>query len=310
MSHSRYIIRNYHHSDFEDYARLNIAAEKLHPGGQCTLPLNISEKLGRPNYSPEQDLFVVETSGKIFGYMDIIPELNSRCVILDCFISPNHRRRGLAKKLLACATHRAKELKAKVMRVNVGQENTTAKDILTRLGFRFIRRFLELRLLPAEVRLPDDSHHTYASCHLQYGEEGKLTHIQNRCFANIWGYNPNTTEEIAYRIKMSHRSSEDVVLIYDTGKLVGYCWTEINRKVETDNGEQKGRIYMLGVDPDCRGRGIGRIALLAGLNYLKSKGAGVVELTADSENKTALALYSSVGFKTWTSSLWYEKKVD
>ncbi|MFC1903418.1 GNAT family N-acetyltransferase [Chloroflexota bacterium] len=310
MSHSRYIIRNYRHSDFADYVKLIIASEKRHPSGCRLSPQSIGENLKRPNYSPEQDLFVAEIDGKIVGFIDIIPEINSRRVILDCLVHPEHRRRGLAKKLLGCATRRAKELKAIVARVNIRQDNIVAKNILTKLGFKIVRQFLELRLSLTEVRLPDNAHHNYASCHLQYGEAEKLTRIQNRCFANVWGYNPNTTEEIACRIKMSHRSSEDVVLIYDTDKLVGYCWAEINRKVETDNGDRKGRIYMLGVDPDCRGKGIGRIALLAGLTYLKSKGIRVVELTVDSENEAALALYSSVGFKKWSSSLWYEKKVD
>ena len=67
---------------------------------------------------------------------------------------------------------------------------------------------------------------------------------------------------------------------------------------------------MLGVDPDHWGRGIGKQVLLAGLSYLKSRGLRVVELTVDSKNKAACALYSSVGFKLWTSSLWYEKKLD
>jgi len=67
---------------------------------------------------------------------------------------------------------------------------------------------------------------------------------------------------------------------------------------------------MLGVDPDYRGRGIGRIALLAGLSHLKNKGVQVVELTVDSENEVACALYHSVGFQTLTSSLWYEKIID
>lgn len=308
MTNSFYIVRNYRPSDFEDYVKLNIEAEKLEPTGRCTSPQVISENLGRPNYSPEQDLFVVEITGKIVGFMNVTPELNSKRAILDCLVHPEHRRRGLTKKLLGYAAHRAKELKVKVVHVNIRQDNAVAKSVLSRLGFRVVRRFLELELQLSD--LPDAARNTYSHYHLQRGEEDKLTQIQNRCFAGTWGYNPNTTEEIAYYTNLSNHLLEDIVLIYDENKLIGYCWTVISHETEATSGERKGRIFMLGVDPDYRGRGIGRVALLAGLSYLKSKGVRVAELTVDSENEVACALYRSVGFKAWTNSLWYEKAID
>ena len=67
---------------------------------------------------------------------------------------------------------------------------------------------------------------------------------------------------------------------------------------------------MFGVAPDHRGKGIGKMALQAGLAYLKNKGVQIVELTVDSENEAACALYHSAGFRTWTSSLYYEKTID
>lgn len=308
MSNSLYIVRNYRPSDFEDYVKLNIKAGKLDPTGRCISPQVISENLGRPNYSPEQDLFIAEISGKIVGFTNVTPELNIRRVILDCLVHPEHREKSLAKKLLGYATRRAKELKVKVAHVNIRQDNAAAKSVLSGLGFRVVRRFLELRLPLADP--PDAAHNTYSCRHLQPGEEDKLTQIQNRCFTGTWGYNPNTTEEIIYSINLSHCSPEDVVLTCEGDKLIGYCWTGINCETETANGKRKGRILMMGVDPDYRGKGTGKIVLLAGLSYLKSKGVQVVELTVDSENKAACALYRSAGFQTWTSSLWYEKAID
>lgn len=310
MSDSPYLIRNYRPSDFEDYVKLNIEAEKLEPMGRCISPQVLSENLGQPNYSPEQDMFVVEMAGKIVGFMNVTPELKTRRVILDCLIHPEHRRRGLAKKLLGYATHRAKELKAKVARVNIRQDNVVAKKILSRLRFQFVRQYLKLRLRLAEAHLQDATRHNYTSRHLQPGEEDKLTQIQNRCFADTWEFNPNTTEEIAYSLNLSHCSPEDVILIYEGSKLVGYCWTRINCAAEVANGEKKGRILMFGVEPDYRDRGIGRVALLAGLDYLENKGVRVVELDVDSENTAARALYCSVGFKKWSSILWYEKVIN
>jgi mycothiol synthase len=193
----------------------------------------------------------------------------------------------------------------KVAQVNIAQDNVIAESMLSKLGFRFVRRFLQLRLNIAEVSGQGIGQSAWRCRNLQRGEEGKLIQIQNRSFAGTWGYNPNTVEEIIYHTNLTDRSPEDVILACDGDKISGYCWTRTT--CETVTGERKGRIFMLGVDPHCRDRGIGKGVLLAGLSYLKSKGLQVAELTVDSENQAACALYRSVGFQVRTISLWYEK---
>ena len=82
-----------------------------------------------------------------------------------------------------------------------------------------------------------------------------------------------------------------------------------DRRVTLEGVTREGRIFMLGVAPDCRGQGIGRRLLLAGLAHLKSKGLPVAVLTVDSDNESACALYRALGFQLRTSSLWYEKEI-
>ncbi|MFC2052630.1 GNAT family N-acetyltransferase [Chloroflexota bacterium] len=310
MSNSHYTIRNYQPSDFNKYASLHIDAEKLEPTGwRCLSPPAIAERLCRPNYSPEQDLFIAETSGDIVGYMDITPELTIGRVILDCWVHPEHRGKGLGKELLISAVRRAKELGARIAHVNILQDSTVAGGVLVKLGFECVRRFLELRLDLSKVRQQDINQPALEYRYLQPGEEDKLTSTQNRAFADTWGYNLNTVEEITCFVNSSNCSPDDVILAYDGDQVMGYCWTRMNYGGEADAGERKGRIFMLGVDPNYRGRGIGKRVLLAGLAHLKSKGPRFVELTVDSENKTACALYRSVGFEVRASSLWYEKAI-
>ena len=302
MTDSPYAIRNYQTADFDKYVLLCQEAEKLEPSRRPTSLQAISESLGRPNYSPEQDLFVVEVAGSLIGYMDMVPELDIGRVILDCWLYPEHRRKGLAAKLLGYAMQRAREVGAKVINVNIMENNTVAKMVLSKLGFKCVRRFLEFRLDMSKLRWQETNQAAQECCYLKRGEEKKLTQIQNRAFAGTWGYNPNTVETITYRTHLSKFSPEDVVLTCDGDKVTGYCWTE-----ETGAGE--GRVYMLGVDPDYRDKGIGRRLLLAGLAHLKSKGVKVTVLTVDSENKAAYALYRSAGFELWKRSLWYEKAI-
>jgi len=67
---------------------------------------------------------------------------------------------------------------------------------------------------------------------------------------------------------------------------------------------------MLGVAPDYRYKGMGKKLVQAGLARLRSKGLQVAELTVDSENKAACALYQSIGFAVQANIFWYEKVIN
>lgn len=305
-----YKIRNYRPSDFDAYVNLHIETERTDRAGHCTSRQVLREDLQRPGCDPEKDLFIAEAAGKIVGFLSITPELITRRVLLYCLVHPEHRRKGLAKRLLEPATRRARELRATVMHISVSEANTLGREILSGLGFAEVRQLLEMLLPINRLGLPDTATSEFTVRHLQSGEEARLAEVQNRCFVDTWGFNPNTPEEIAYSLNLSGASAKDVVILYDDERPIGYCWTKINRAHSAAAGEKKGRILMLGVDPDYRGRGIGRLALRAGLSYLKDKGVAVVELTVDSENPAACSLYKSSGFRVLTRSLYYEKPVD
>ena len=309
MSVSPYTVRNYRPSDYKSYLNFKTAAAKLLPGGQSSAPEAIREIRHRPGYCPEQDLLVAIAFGEIIGATEIVPELASGRVILNYFILPEHGGQGPEEPLFNQATRRGKEMGAKAARVNVKQDNATARRILPELGFRQVKRYLEMKLSLAEVKIPDAANGVYSVKHLQPGDEEKLARLQNRSFADNWEYNPNTAQEIAEHLDQSRSLPEDVLLIYDARKPAGYCWTKIEDGTGSKEGKT-GRIHMLGVDRDYRNRGLGKIALFGGLSYLKSRGVDVAELTVDSDNTSALSLYRSAGFKEWASNLWYKKTID
>ena len=309
MSDYQYTIRNYKPSDFKQYVKFITRVEKLEPSGRLTSEQEITENLKKPNYSPEQDLFLVETGGDIIGYMDMMPEHTIKRAILDCWIHPQHRRKGLAAKLLEYAMSRAKESGVEVVHVNISRDNNIAIRVLEKLYFDCVRRYFEMRLDINKVDRHDIDQAAKECHHLRSGEEAILTDIQNRSFADTWGYNPNTIEEMVYKVNLGKRSPEDVVLAYDGDKVTGFCWTENISKKDAASGKLIGRILMIGTDPEYQGKGVGEKTLLAGLACLKKKKNRFAELTVDSENKAASALYQSIGFKARTISLWYEKKV-
>jgi len=307
MNQANYTFRNYKQSDFDRYARLKSEAEGLKPGGHRLSPQTIAENLSAPGYSSEQSIFVAELGDGIVGYIDMRIEIAIGRVILDCWVEPEHRRNGLATGLFEHALQRSSEMGVGIAQVNIAEDNEPARILLSGMGFSPVRKHLELRLDIDRIQIPDIDEADTACRPLQYSEEKLLARIQNLAFDGSWGYNPNTVEEIRHSLNRRSSSLEDIVLTCEGDRIIGYCWTGVT--CEEGDGEKTGRILMVGVDPDYRGRGIGREILLAGVARLRRKGVDYVELTVDSENSVACNLYRSLGFETVAASLWYEKSV-
>ena len=76
--------------------------------------------------------------------------------------------------------------------------------------------------------------------------------------------------------------------------LVGTCWTKIHHDLV--NQEPVGELYVVGVDPEYIGHGIGRAVSIAAMNYLFSQGIKEAMLYVDADNEKGLKLYESLGF--------------
>jgi mycothiol synthase len=75
-------------------------------------------------------------------------------------------------------------------------------------------------------------------------------------------------------------------------RIAAFHWT----KVEPDD-RSSGEVYVVGVDPDYQGRGLGTTVTLLGLQHLRAVGVGTAHLYVDGDNPAAIATYHRLGFE-------------
>lgn len=80
------------------------------------------------------------------------------------------------------------------------------------------------------------------------------------------------------------------------GRLAAFCWTKLHPA--TDVEPPLGEIYVIAVDPDYAGLGLGKALTLAGLASIADRGVTTGMLFVDESNTTAVGLYERLGFTT------------
>ena len=76
-------------------------------------------------------------------------------------------------------------------------------------------------------------------------------------------------------------------------ELAGYCWT----KIHADETPQLGEIYVIAVNPDFAGRGLGAPLTQAGLEWLHQAGLKHGMLYVEGDNTPAQKIYAKLGFE-------------
>ena len=88
-------------------------------------------------------------------------------------------------------------------------------------------------------------------------------------------------------------------------RVVGFHWTKVHAGGGEYGPDPIGEVYVLGVDPDAWGGGLGKALVVAGLRHLRSHGLAHVMLYVDADNHTAVRLYERLGFTRWRTDVMY-----
>jgi mycothiol synthase len=129
-------------------------------------------------------------------------------------------------------------------------------------------------------------------------DEEAWLEVNRRAFAHHPEQGAWTGQDLAMREREPWFDPAGFILAERDGRVVGFHWTKIHP-------DPIGEVYVVGVDPDAQGGGLGRGLTIAGLRYLRSRGLADVMLYVDEDNRAAVKTYTGLGFTRWSADVMY-----
>ena len=214
---------------------------------------------------------------------------------VELVIDPHHRFEGA--KIGADLLGRALEIVAAEggghVHLWVPKPTSTDDEVAAAVGLRRGRDLLQMRRpLPLERSLVEPSPPLPTRPFVPGRDEQAWLEVNNRAFAAHPEQGNWDLGNLKDREGEPWFDAGGFLLHEQDGRLAGFCWT----KVHADHDPPLGEIYVIAVDPDFAGRGLGRGLVVAGLEWLAGRGLGVAMLYVDADNEPAVRLYEHLGF--------------
>ena len=233
---------------------------------------------------------MVSSGSTLVGYAQVDPAGPS----VELVVHPDHRRRGVGRALAGEVLESHPDARGWAHGTLPG-----AVVLAEQLGLRQSRRLLVMtreltgelpaQSMPAGIRLRS---------FLPGLDDDEWLAVNARAFTELPDQGGWTRPDLAARTSQPWFDPAGFLIAVDrTGAMVGFHWTKVHERGTSGGGhEHVGEVYVVGVDPSQRGRGLGRALTVAGLHHLQQTGLRTVLLYVDAANTAAVQLYASLGF--------------
>lgn len=226
----------------------------------------------------------------------------------ELVIAPKFRGKGFGNKLV----NNLKELAGGELRLWSHGDLPGAQNIAIRNGFSKTRTVIQMRRSLMDPISDEDQKFPIRSF-LEGLDNDSWISVNNRAFAGHPDQSNWSSLDLEIRSKESWFDPKGFLITEVDGEIAGFCWTKIhgghthrhNDHDEEHDHDPIGEIYIMGVEPKFQGRGIGKAITIAGLKYLRYEGIFSAMLYVDADNKKAIELYQSLGFKEWGRDVLY-----
>ena len=262
---------------------------------------------------PRARNLLLVSHGDLAGYAHLDPTDPVEGPSGELVVHPAHRRQGLGLLLVRALVA---EASGRPLRLWAHGDLPAASRLASTAGFERVRALWQMRRsLQARLGRPQLADGVTIRTFVVGQDEDEWTRLNSRAFVRHPEQGAWTREDLDLREREPWFDPDGFFLAERGGKLIGFHWTKIHGLGDAapDNGpaahahEPLGEVYVVGVDPDARGLGLGRALTLVGLRYLRARGLFQVMLYVDESNTAAIGLYESLGFTHWDTDVMFAR---
>ncbi|WP_276508387.1 mycothiol synthase [Modestobacter muralis] len=245
------------------------------------------------------DLTARDAAGSLVGYARLERPAGDPEAEAELVVAPAARRRGVGAALLGRLEELAGE---RPLRVWAHGELPGSAELARGRGYERARVLLQMRR-PLDGVDPDPHPRLPVGVTVSTFRPGTDEDAWLRVNARAFAHHPEqgswTARDLALREAEDWFDPAGFFLAWreeTTGpRLLGSHWTKVHPAGEVGDAPV-GEVYVLGIDPDAQGTGLGRTLTDLGLAHLRARGLSHVLLYVEEDNNAAVALYRRSGF--------------
>ncbi len=252
---------------------------------------------------------LVEKDNQVIGYAHLDQTDLVADPSVELVVDPSYRGAGVGKALLSESI----KICGKSLRLWVHGEQEAAHSLAASFNFEKIRTVLQMSKSLTDIQplLVLDKEIIIRSF-LPGIDSDAWLELNNKVFKDHPEQGGWQLSDLNHRLSEEWFDEKGFFIVEKNKQVIASTWTKVHGEHSHDHdGEAShahpaiGEIYITAVDPEYAGLGIGKALTITALNYLKYQGLKDAMLYVDFDNKAALNLYDSLGFKLSSKDILY-----